>query len=76
MADTFDTLTRKVLGLPLEQRARLEEKLLESLDRPSHEELDQLWALEGERRFQAYKAGKIEAFPGEEVHREILQEIG
>jgi len=75
MADTFDTLTRQVLELPLEQRARLEEKLLESLDHPTPEELDQLWALEGERRFHAYKAGKIEAFPGEEVHRQVLQEI-
>lgn len=74
MAEPFDSLARRALELPVTQRSELADKLIESLDHLSAEELDQLWALEGERRYEAYRAGRIEAIPGDEVHRQIFEE--
>ena len=70
-----DELTKQVLELPLDQRSDLAEKLLESLDQPTPEELEQLWAGEAERRYRAFKDGRIDSFDGAEVHRQILDEI-
>jgi putative addiction module component (TIGR02574 family) len=70
-----DELARQMLGLPLDQRADLAERLLESLDQPTPEELEQLWAAEAERRYQAHKDGRIESFDGAEVHRQVIAEI-
>lgn len=42
---------------------------------PPPAEIEQLWAEEAQRRFEAYKAGELEAQPGPEVHRRILNEI-
>ena len=72
---TIDEITKRILDLPLDQRADLVERLLESLDQPTPEELEQLWAEEAERRYKAYKDGRLEAFDGDEVHRQALAEI-
>jgi putative addiction module component (TIGR02574 family) len=71
----LEKLTQKVLELPLEDRARIADKLLESMDRLTPEEIQAIWAEEAERRYQAYKSGLIAAFPGDEVHREILDDL-
>jgi len=73
--EEFEALARQLLGLPLEQRAALAGQLLESLDHLTPEELEQLWAAEAQRRYEAYEAGKIESYSGPEVHRQILEEI-
>jgi putative addiction module component (TIGR02574 family) len=64
-----------VLELPLEQRSKLAEKLLESLDELAPEELEQVWAAEAERRFQAFEDGRIDAVDGTVVHREIVADL-
>jgi len=73
--ENSEELTKQVLGLPLDQRAELAEKLLESLDELTPDELEQVWAAESERRYQGFKNGTIEACDGPEVHRQILAEI-
>jgi len=40
--ENLDELTQHVLELPLKQRSKLAEKLLESLDELAHEELEQV----------------------------------
>jgi len=72
----LEELTEQLLGLPLDQRAALAEKLLESLDELTPEELEQVWAAEAERRYHGFKNGKLEAFDGAEIHRQIVAEIG
>ena len=64
-------IVAEALDLPLTERAELASQLLDSLDDLSEEESDQLWADEGERRYAAYKAGKIEAVAAEEVFARI-----
>lgn len=60
-------IASEALELPVAARAQLAKKLLDSLDDISEEENEKLWAEEGERRYDEYKAGKIKAVPTEEV---------
>ena len=73
--ENLDKLTQQVLDLPLDQRSELAEKLLESLDELAPEEIEQVWAAEAERRYRAFKDGRIEAVDGIAVHREIISDL-
>lgn len=59
------------LSLPPRSRAKLAEKLLESLDDPRQREIDRLWAEEVEDRIAAYERGELKAIPGKEVFRRL-----
>ncbi len=67
MPDTAADLA--VLGkqLPREERERLVDELLESLNEPAAAELDAAWAAEIERRLSAYDRGEVQALSAEEV---------
>ena len=47
------------LMLPVAQRAALAERLIESLDLLDDAETERLWVEEAERRYQAYKQGRL-----------------
>ena len=59
------------LSLPPRSRAKLAERLLESLDDSTQKEIDRLWADEVEDRIDAYERGDLKAIPGEEVFRPL-----
>jgi putative addiction module component (TIGR02574 family) len=59
------------LSLPPKSRAKLAERLLESLDDPRQREIDRLWAEEAEDRIDAYETGDLKAIPGKEVFRRL-----
>ena len=59
------------LSLPPRSRAKLAEKLLESLDKPSQKEINGLWAEEAEARIDAFDRGEIRAIAGKEVFRKF-----
>ena len=61
-------------SLPLELKTELIEKLLSSLN-PSQKEIDKLWANEAERRVEELRTGAVKAIPGEEVFREIRENL-
>lgn len=67
--------TAKVVGdalaLPPRSRARLAEKLLESLDQPRQKAIDKLWADEVEDRIEAYEKGEIKVISGKDIFREL-----
>ena len=67
---TAESITQQALDLDLKERARLVERLLESLDGVSEEEIQELWLDEAERRIQEYRAGRMEAVVSEQVFRE------
>ncbi len=62
------------LSLPPKSRAKLAEKLLESLDDPRQKEIDRLWAEEAEDRIDAYERGDLKAIPGKEVFRRLKRQ--
>ena len=69
-------LIEQALDLPLAERAELARRLLDSLEDISEEESDALWAVEAERRYADFKAGKIKAIPAEEVFARLRTRNG
>ncbi|MCF7964578.1 MAG: addiction module protein [Methylobacter tundripaludum] len=56
----------QALSLPLADRAALAEQLLASLDQPDPQ-MDELIAIEAERRIDAYDNGKMRSIPADQV---------
>ncbi|MDI6792981.1 MAG: addiction module protein [bacterium] len=63
----------EVLSLPVNTRVNLVEKLLRSLNVPTQEEIDELWAREAECRISQIDEGKVELIPGEQVFSRIRE---
>jgi putative addiction module component (TIGR02574 family) len=61
----------EALSLSPRSRARLAEKLLESLNEPRQREVNKLWAAEVEDRIDAYENGEIKVIPGKRVFRNL-----
>jgi putative addiction module component (TIGR02574 family) len=67
MPDTAAELAQRGKQLPPDERERLVDALLESLNEPAVSELDAAWSAEIERRLAAYDRGEVTALPAEEV---------
>jgi len=67
MPDTAADLALRGRQLPREERERLVDALLESLNEPAAAELDAAWAAEIERRLAAYDKGEVQALSAEDV---------
>lgn len=57
-------------SLPIEMKTKLIDKLLQSLN-PSQKEIDELWAIEAERRIKEIESGQVKPIPGEVVFQKI-----
>jgi putative addiction module component (TIGR02574 family) len=62
-------LLNEAMKLKPEERLTLVEGLIKSLDEPD-KKLDEIWAEEAEKRLKAYREGKLEGIPMEEVFKE------
>ncbi|HAK95828.1 MAG TPA: addiction module antitoxin RelB [Planctomycetes bacterium] len=69
-------LAEQVLSLPCEDRIYVVDRLLESLNAPSREEINRLWAEESERRIDELDSGKVAPVPGDQVFTEIRKRLG
>jgi putative addiction module component (TIGR02574 family) len=67
MPDTATELALRCKQLPREERERLVDELLESLNEPAATEPDAAWSAEIERRLAAYDRGEVQALSAEEV---------
>ena len=69
----LEELKSEVLRLPLEDRTELAHTLVLSLEEQAEPdpEVERLWIVEAERRYQDYVEGRAEAIPGEEALRRI-----
>ena len=67
MNDQVAVLAERGLALSQEDRARLAEVLLASLDPEPQSEVEAAWELEIERRLAAYDRGEVQAIDAEEV---------
>ncbi|MCH2518893.1 MAG: addiction module protein [Dehalococcoidia bacterium] len=63
------TIEREALLLPQEDRAKLAQKLLLSLDTLSDEESKQAWLVEADRRARELDNGNVQPISAEEVRR-------
>ncbi|RIK45766.1 MAG: addiction module antitoxin RelB [Chloroflexi bacterium] len=67
MPDTAAELAILGKQLPRDERERLVDELLASLNEPASAELDAAWEAEIERRLVAYDKGEVRALSAEEV---------
>jgi len=61
----------EALMLPIEERAELVDKLLQSLNVPTQSDVDRMWMEEVEKRIQDYDDKKVKSLNGENVIKEI-----
>jgi len=57
------------MALESKERFMIVEGLLRSLDEPDRR-LDEIWAEEAEKRLRAYREGRLEGIPMEEIFRD------
>ena len=69
-----EELEARARELPREERARLAETLISSLDEEA--EVERAWNEEIRRRLQELDAGSVETVSGEEVLAELDQLVG
>jgi len=62
-------------ALPIDEKALLVDKLLESMY-PHQERVDELWRIEAERRVEEVRSGNVQTIPGEKVFEEIEKRFG
>ena len=62
-------ILKQAMSLKPEERFMIVEGLLKSLDEPDRK-IDEIWAEEAEKRLNAYRDGKLEGIPMEEIFRD------
>ena len=67
----YSTLEQNVLGLPKTERAHLLHLLLDSLDTPSENEVQEAWLVEASRRAAEIDSGKVTLVSGEQLEKEV-----
>ncbi len=71
--------TKKVLDaarkLAPEGRAEVAHELLESLQGSDYGQLSPAWEAEIDRRIKAFRAGRLETIPAEQVYAEIEEQL-
>lgn len=72
---TIEDLEAAALNLDPKSRARLAERLLESLEDLTPEENERIWAEEAQRRADALDAGTLSSSPADDVFREARSRI-
>jgi putative addiction module component (TIGR02574 family) len=75
MSTLVDELSARAKSLPAEDRARLAEELLDSLDSEVDSDAEAAWDREIERRVAEIEAGTVELVPAEDVHAEARRLI-
>ena len=63
------------MTLSSESRAKLADRLVESLDVSDLGPIDKLWAAEAIRRRDEVRSGKVEAIDGEEALRKVRDSL-
>jgi putative addiction module component (TIGR02574 family) len=65
------TIEKEALALPLKERAKLVERLLESLDELSEKEAESLWLDVAERRAREIDEGTVQLVTPDELERRV-----
>jgi putative addiction module component (TIGR02574 family) len=71
MTRAVEELYEQASQLPVEERAELAGMLLESIEEPPDEGVEEAWAAEIERRIADYRAGRVKTIPWSEVRAHL-----
>ncbi len=75
MPRSLTEIEKEVLQLPERDRAALAEQLLHSLDPGEDVDAENEWLVEAERRYQAYREGRIGSRPADEVIQDARKNL-
>jgi putative addiction module component (TIGR02574 family) len=73
---TLEQLTAEAMQLPIESRASLADRLVESLDSAELDEIQRLWTAEAIRRRDEIRSGQVKSIPSEQVLNEVRRLVG
>ena len=71
MTRGVEELYEQASHLTAEDRAELAGKLLESIEEPADEGIEEAWAAEIERRMTDYRAGRMKTIPWSQVRAHL-----
>lgn len=71
MSSILDEITQKARSLPAEDRARLAEDLLSTLQEDLDPEIEAAWDVEMRRRLDEVDAGQAKLIPAADVFAEV-----
>lgn len=71
MTRAVEELYEQASQLPTEDRAELAGRLLESIEDPPDDGVEEAWAAEIERRMVEYRAGRVKTIPWAEVRAHL-----
>lgn len=72
---TTKEIITKVADLPVEQRAKIADQILQTLNTPDPD-IEKAWTKEAQRRLKEFEKGEVEAIPGEQVMKELKSITG
>ena len=75
MATNWEQLAEQAMDLPSESRARLADRLVESLDVAELGAIDNLWVAEAIRRRDEIRSGSVETIDGEDALRKVRDSL-
>lgn len=68
---SFVTIEKEALDLPMQERAKLAQRLLESLDEVSEAEAEQFWLDVAARRAEEIDQGTVQLVSAEELESRV-----
>lgn len=71
----LEALKPQLLAMPVEDRLKLGEFLIESVDTFSEDELREQWRIEIARRLDDLRSGAVQGIPAEDVHDAIRRKL-
>ena len=74
MTDLVSELTERAKSLPTEQRARLAEQILATLD-PCEADVDAAWDEEIRKRIEEIETGAVKTVPAEQAFAQVRQAL-
>jgi hypothetical protein len=75
MATNWEQLAEQAMALPSESRAKLADRLVESLDVAELGAIDNLWVAEAIRRRDEVRSGSVETIDGEDALRKVRDSL-
>lgn len=64
---SINEILEQALELKANERSKLVDELLKSLDKPD-EEIDEIWAQEADKRLEAYRRGELKTVSEEDFY--------
>jgi putative addiction module component (TIGR02574 family) len=75
MARTLSEIEKEALQLPPRDRAELAAQLITSLEPEEEADTEVQWLEEAERRYQAYRGGKLKSKPAQQVFQDAISKL-